>query len=383
MFEFATATRIMFGRGSVTQALPAIKHFGNRALVVQGFAEQYAQPILDSFQAAGISFTVYRVRGEPTIQSVQQAIETARQNQSEMVIALGGGSAIDTAKAAAAMLANPGELLDYLEVVGKGQTLRNHSLPCITIPTTSGTGSEVTRNAVLEVPEKSVKVSLRSATMLPSLAVVDPELTLSLPPKPTASSGLDALTQVIEPFVSSKANPLVSALCREGIQRAGRSLRRAVFDGGDYPARDDMSLTSVIGGLALANAGLGAVHGFAAPLGGMFHAPHGAICGRLLPAVMQVNLDTLREREPGHPALMRYQEIAILLTGDTAAKPQDGNEWVNETCSLLDVPGLSTYGITAIDLPAIVEKARQANSMKANPIFLSDAELTRVLQMSL
>ncbi len=250
MFEFATATRIMFGRGSVTQALPAIKQFGARALVVQGFAEQYAQPILDSFKAEGISLTVYRVRGEPTIQSVQQAIEAARQHQAEMVIALGGGSAIDTAKAVAAMLANPGELLDYLEVVGKGQTLRNPSLPCITIPTTSGTGSEVTRNAVLEVPEKSVKVSLRSTYMLPSLAVVDPELTLSLPPRSTASSGLDALTQVIEPFVSSKANPLVSALCREGTQRTGRSLRRAVFDGGDYPAREDMSLTSLIGGLA-------------------------------------------------------------------------------------------------------------------------------------
>jgi alcohol dehydrogenase class IV len=213
--------------------------------------------------------------------------------------------------------------------------------------------------------------------------VVDPELTLSLPPKSTASSGLDALTQVIEPFVSSKANPLVSALCREGIQRAGRSLRRAVFDGGDYPAREDMAIASLIGGLALANAGLGAVHGFAAPLGGMFHAPHGAICGRLLPAVMQVNFDALQEREPGHPALLRYQEIAILLTGDTAAQPQDAIEWVNETCSLLDVPGLSTYGIAATDFPAIVEKARQASSMKANPILLSDADLTRVLLMSL
>jgi alcohol dehydrogenase class IV len=383
MFEFATATRIMFGKGSVTQALPAIRQFGTRALIVQGFSEQYAQPILDLFKADGISFEVFRVRGEPTIQSVQQAIGAARHHQAEMVIALGGGSAIDTAKAVAAMLANPGELLDYLEVVGKGQALPNPSLPCITIPTTSGTGSEVTRNAVIEVPEKSVKVSLRSAYMLPRLAVVDPELTLSLPPKATASSGLDALTQVIEPFVSSKANPLVSALCREGIQRAGRSLRRAVFDGADYTAREDMSLTSLIGGLALANAGLGAVHGFAAPLGGMFHAPHGAICGRLLPAGMQVNCDALQEREPGHPALMRYQETAILLTGDTAALPQEGIKWVKETCSLLDVPGLSTYGITADDFPAIVEKARQANSMKANPILLSDAELTRILQISL
>jgi alcohol dehydrogenase class IV len=383
MFEFATATRIMFGKGSVFKALPAIKEFGTCALVVLGFGEQYAQPILDALKAEEVSYTAFRVRGEPTIQSVQQAAEIARQHHAEMVIGLGGGSAMDTAKAVAAMLANPGGLLDYLEVVGKGQSLPYPSMPCITIPTTSGTGSEVTRNAVLEVPEKSVKVSLRSASMLPRLAVVDPELTLSLPPNATASSGMDALTQVIEPFVSSKANPVVSALCREGIQRAGRSLRRAVFDGVDYPAREDMSLASLIGGLALANAGLGAVHGFAAPLGGMFHAPHGAICGRLLPAVMQMNYDALLERETGHPALLRYQEIAILLTGDTGALAQDGIAWVQETCDLLEIAGLSTYGITTNKFHAIVEKARQANSMKANPILLSDAELTRVLEMSL
>lgn len=383
MFEFATATRIMFGRGSVFKAMPAIKDIGTRALVVLGFAEQYAQPILDPLLNEGVSIKTFRARGEPTIQSVQQAVEAARQHQAEMVIALGGGSAIDTAKAVAAMLANPGELLDYLEVVGKSHALPNPSLPCITIPTTSGTGSEVTRNAVLEVPEKSVKVSLRSTYMLPRLAVVDPELTLSLPPSATASSGMDALTQVIEPFASSKANPLVSALCREGIQRAGRSLRRAVFDGTDYPAREDMSLASLIGGLALANAGLGAVHGFAAPLGGMFHAPHGAICGRLLPAVMQVNVDALQEREPRHPALMRYQEIAILLTGDTTALAQQGIAWVQETCELLEIPGLSSYGITESEFPAIVEKAQKANSMKANPILLTERELTRVLEMSM
>ncbi len=383
MFEFATATRIMFGKGSVYKALPAIKEFGSQALVVLGFAEQYAQPLLDALQAEGVSIKPFRVKGEPTIQSVQQAIEVARQHQAEMVIAIGGGSAIDTSKAVAAMLANPGELLDYLEVVGKGQALSNPSLPCITIPTTSGTGSEVTRNAVLEVPEKSVKVSLRSAFMLPRLAVIDPELTLSLPPKATASSGMDALTQVIEPFVSSKANPLVSALCREGIQRAGRSLRQAIFDGADYQAREDMSLTSLIGGLALANAGLGAVHGFAAPLGGMFHAPHGAICGRLLPAVMQVNYESLLERQPGDPALIRYQEIASLLTGENGAVAQQGITWVKETCELLKIPVLSSYGIVASDFPAIVEKAQKANSMKANPILLSTAELTRILELAL
>ncbi len=236
---------------------------------------------------------------------------------------------------------------------------------------------------MLEVPEKAVKVSLRSPLMLPSLAIVDPKLTIPLPPAVTASSGLDALTQVIEPFISYKANPMVSALCREGIQRAGRSLRKAYFEGQNYIAREDMSLTSLFGGLALANAGLGAVHGFAAPLGGMFHAPHGAICGRLLSAAMQVNYQSLMKREPQNPAIIRFHEIAILLTGDTNAEPHEGIDWIAETCEFFDIPGLSTYGIAEQDFPAIIAKAKNVNSMKANPLQLNDTELFQILTLAL
>ncbi|MEN6435040.1 MAG: iron-containing alcohol dehydrogenase, partial [Anaerolineaceae bacterium] len=220
MFEFATAARIVFGEDSVYKTIPSFRTFGSKALITLGLSETCAQPVLDAIKAQGIEFVSYRVKGEPTLETVQQAIKIARQNNVEMVIGMGGGSAIDTAKTVAAMLANPGELLDYLEVVGKGQALTKQSIPWVAIPTTAGTGSEVTRNAVIEVPEKKFKVSLRSTLILPRIAIVDPKLTLPLSPHVTATSGMDALSQVIEPFLSIKANPMVSALCREGIQRA-------------------------------------------------------------------------------------------------------------------------------------------------------------------
>lgn len=211
-----------------------------------------------------------------------------------MVIGLGGGSVLDAGKAIAALVTNLGNVFDYLEVIGKGQPLVNAPLPFIAIPTTAGTGTEVTRNAVLGSPAHGVKVSLRSPMMLPSLAIVDPELTYGLPPEITASSGLDALTQLIEPFVSVKANPMTDAICREGIRHAAKSLRTVYHNGADASAREGMSLASLFGGLALANAALGAVHGFAGPLGGMLNAPHGAICAKLLPLVMEVNIKVLR-----------------------------------------------------------------------------------------
>lgn len=300
----------------------------------------------------------------------------------DLVIGLGGGSVLDTAKAVAALLANGGDPLDYLEVVGRGQPLTRPSLPCIAAPTTAGTGSEVTRNAVLGSPEHQVKASLRSPTMLPALAVIDPELTYSMPPDVTAATGLDALTQCIEPFVSPRATPLTGAICREGIQRAARSLRRAYLDGENAPAREDMALASLCGGLALANAGLGAVHGFAGPIGGMFPAPHGAICARLLGPVMAANLRALRERDPDAPALARYDEVARLLTGDPHARAEAGVSWVVDLVEALNVAKLSSFGITRHDFSEIVAKSQQASSMKANPIQLKEGELMDILHQA-
>jgi alcohol dehydrogenase class IV len=303
------------------------------------------------------------------------------------VVALGGGSALDGGKAIAALAANDGDALDYLEVVGAGKALERPPLPFFAVPTTAGTGSEVTRNAVLTVPGARVKASLRSPLMLPRLAAVDPELLGGLPPAVVASSGLDALSQVIEPFLSVRANPLTDALARDGIGRSARALRRAYAGelARDAGLREDLALASLTGGLCLANAGLGAVHGFAAPAGGMFGAPHGAVCAALLPHVLDVNLRALRARAPAHTALPRFGELAALLTGAPAAdvKPEDGVAFVAALARDLGVPGLGSHGMRAADIPALVEKAKQASSMKGNPLPLTDDELTEIAHRAL
>lgn len=382
-FEFVTANRIIFGPGTLVESGGIAASLGSRALVVAGRGAADPAALLSSLEAKGITQTVFTVGGEPSISSVQEGIAAARAAGCNLVIGFGGGSCLDTAKAIAAMLANPGDLLDYLEVIGRGKALTLASAPVIAIPTTAGTGSEVTRNAVLASAEHKVKVSLRSPFMLPRVALVDPDLTFSLPPQVTASTGMDALAQVIEPFVSSKANPLVDALCREGLLRAGRSLRRVYLQGDDRPAREDMSLTSLYGGLALANAGLGAVHGFAAPLGGMFTAPHGAVCARLLPPVMKVNAQAMRSRQPEHPALNRYQEIARILTGNREAGQEEGVGWVEDLVEAMHIPRLREYGVGPADLPILVEKGAVASSMQANPIRLTPDELQTILEMAL
>jgi alcohol dehydrogenase class IV len=300
-----------------------------------------------------------------------------------MVIAIGGGSAIDAGKAIAAAAANRGDLLEYLEVIGKGRPLDSTPYPFIAVPTTAGTGSEVTRNSVLGSPDHAVKVSLRSPLMLARVAIIDPDLTRSLPPDVTASTGLDALTQAIEPYVCSRANPMTDNFCLDGMRHAAANLLRAYRDGDDAEARTAMCWASLLGGLALANAGLGVVHGFAAPIGGMFDAPHGAICAALLPAGMRANIRALRERDAENSALQRYRTIAQILTGDPDAIPEDAATWVQTLTAQLAIPGLRTYGVSDRDLSLLVEKAARASSMKANPIALTPAEMTAVLESSL
>jgi alcohol dehydrogenase class IV len=251
------------------------------------------------------------------------------------------------------------------------------------VPTTAGTGSEVTRNAVLAVPSHGVKVSMRSPLLLPRLAIVDPALTLGLPAALTASTGMDALTQLIEPYLSVRANPLTDALCVEGIARVARSLRRVVADGADLDARTDMSLAGLFGGLALANAGLGAVHGFAAPVGARFDVPHGAACAALLPAVLRVNVDALRAREPGAPALGRVAVVARLLTGDDHAGADEGGAWLERLRRDLGIPPLGHYGVTEADAAGLCEAAARASSMRGNCIALDASELRRVVLESL
>jgi alcohol dehydrogenase class IV len=364
-FEFATAGRIVFGEGTFSEVSKAA---GPRPLVVTGATGRHA--------CHGVPF---RVSGEPTFDDVRRGAALAREERCDGVIAIGGGSAIDAGKAIAALLANPGDPLDYLEVVGRGMPLVNASVPFIAVPTTAGTGSEVTRNAVLASPEHRVKASLRSAGMLPRVAVVDPELTYDLPPAITASTGLDALAQVIEPYVSVRANPMVDLYCTEGIRRIAVALPRAFENGADREARAAMSWGSLLGGLSLANAGLGAVHGFAAPIGGMFDAPHGAVCAALLPHAVEINVEALRARAPQSDALRRYDTVARLLTGQPHAIADDAVWWLTELCAHLEIPPLSAYGIAEAHIPELVAKAAQANSMKANPIELTPEELTEIV----
>lgn len=380
-FEFATANKIIFGAGKLNELSKQIEERAKRLLWVRGNSSDAIPRVRELLSAQEIQFKEFEVHGEPTVEVVRAGVDLAL--GCDTVIGLGGGSVLDAGKAIATLATNPGDVLDYLEVIGKGQSLVNAALPYIAIPTTAGTGTEVTRNAVIESTEHNVKVSLRSPLMLPRIALVDPELTYNLPPQITASSGLDALTQLIEPFVSVKANPMTDAICRAGMHHAARSLRRAYENSGDKDARDGMSLASLFGGLALANAALGTVHGFAGPLGGMLHAPHGALCARLLPLVMEANLKALETRHPNHPAIDRYTEIAQILTRNKNATASDGVTWVSKMVRTLNIPALSVYGMRTGDIPSAVEKAMKASSTKGNPIVLNEDELTSVLEEAL
>jgi len=382
-FEFATAARILFGEGTFAEVPRAAVDLGRRALVVTGASPARAAPLASALEAAGVACIPLSIPGEPTIDAVRDGARYARDECCDLVISIGGGSAIDAGKALAALLANGGDPLDYLEVIGAGRALEHASAPFIAIPTTAGTGSEVTRNAVLAAPAERVKASLRSAGMLPRLAVIDPLLTRDLPPALTASTGLDALTQLIEPYVSPRANPMTDLFCTEGIRRAASALPRAFENGGDRDARRDMAWASLLGGLALANAGLGAVHGFAAPVGGMFPAPHGAVCAALLPHAMEINIRALRQRALDTPALQRYEDVARLLTGHPRATPEDGVKWIAELVHRCEIPPLGTYGVTEAFIPVLIPKAAKASSMKGNPIVLNQSELTELISRAI
>jgi alcohol dehydrogenase class IV len=310
-------------------------------------------------------------------------IDLAKHSAIDLVIGIGGGSALDSAKTISVLITNPGEITDYIEVIGLHKPLITPSVPLIAIPTTSGTGSEVTKNAVIGSTQHHVKVSLRNPYLLPKIALVDPELTLSMPPRITAFTGLDALTQLIEPYTCNNPNPLTDALCHEGIQHIASAIYRVYNNGSDLQSRENMAIASLFSGLALANAKLGAVHGLAGPLGGQIPAPHGAICACLLPYVMEININTLKETSPGHPALQRYESIGKILCGDSTATADAGVQWVRNFCLYTKIPPLSTYGLTVAHFDRIIENAIKSSSMKGNPINLSVDLLRNILQKSL
>lgn len=380
-FEFATARRILFGADRIKDVPTLAAGMGENAFVVTGSDTERSDALLVDLKLQGIGSTRFPVSGEPTTDLIQEATAQARDQKCDLVIGIGGGSVIDAAKAVAALLTNAGDLFTYLEVIGQGQAITRDPAPCIAIPTTAGTGAEVTRNAVMQSPEHQVKVSMRSPLMLPRKAVVDPVLTLSLPPALTASTGMDALTQLLEAYVSRGANPLTDGICREGMLRAARSLKKACAQGDDLAAREDMAVASLFGGLALANAKLGAAHGLAAPLGGQHAIPHGVVCARLLPLVMAANIEALKsEGAAGDAALLRYTEVAGILMSAPGATAEEGVAWAQDLVDTLEIPGLGSYGFSQAEIAAVVPKAQRASSMRGNPVVLSAGALSKLLE---
>ncbi len=379
-FEFITSDRIVFGIGAVEKTRSIAKKFGNHALLVFGGGSVPLEKIATLLDDAGISYTLFQVEKEPEVQTVQSGLSSAISSNCDFVIGYGGGSVLDTGKAISALMTNNGDILDYLEVIGGGKKIENPAAPMIAIPTTAGTGTEVTRNAVISSPEHNVKVSMRSPLMIPTVALIDPELTITMPPSVTASTGMDALTQVIEGYVSNKANPMTDALAIEGIKRGSRSLLQAYLNGNDLSARTDIALTSLFGGLVLGNSGLGAVHGFAGPIGGMFHAPHGAICASLLPYVMKYNAIELSKLDGYQHIQSKFRHIAKWVTRDSSARIEDGIEWIKDLADQLQIPGLREVGIKQTDFDRIIEKSKAASSMKKNPITLSESTLLAILK---
>lgn len=382
-FEFVSAGRVVFGSGVSRSLGERARKLGARALWVTGRDRTRSAPLELQLTGAGITLEHFGVDGEPRVEDATLAVQAGQRVGAELVIACGGGSVIDLGKAAAALLANPADPLEFLEVVGRGKPLERPALPMIAVPSTAGTGAEVTKNAVLTSAAHRVKASLRHDSMLPALALIDPELTLSVPAAVTAATGLDALTQCLEPYVSCVHNPLTDALALEGMRRGARSLRKAFRDGSDLAAREDMALCSLFGGLALANAKLGAVHGFAAPIGGRFDSSHGAVCARLLPLVMHANVLALQRRVPHSHLLSRFDQVAKVLTDDPRAGVDDGIAFVQQLAAELGVPGLASYGMAAADIPELASQAARASSMKGNPIELTIPELEQILLQAL
>ena len=386
-FEFFSVQRIVFGRGSFARMGELAAPLGHTAMVVTNAGTPGDGGVVDrlisELSAVGIATHCYRQRGEPRVEDVERALEIARRQACDVVIGLGGGSAIDGAKAVAGLLTNGGGPLDYMEVIGEGRKLTAPSAPWIAVPTTAGTGAEVTRNAVLGCPEKRFKASLRSEHLMARIALVDPELGMAVRPEVTARTGMDALCQLIESYTSRKAQPMTDALAREGIALAARALPRAYRDGSDVEAREAMAMAALLSGITLTNAGLGAVHGFAAPAGANYPIPHGSLCAVLLPHVVSANVAALRAESENHPWLKKYEAIGRALTGDeTLRGPAALDAAVNALAELvrsLDIPGLGAYEFQPERFPELVALARQSSSMRYNPVVLSDEALLDIL----
>jgi len=381
-FEFATSSQVIFGNNTINRVPDLIRLKGNNILLVTGKDTSRSEKLSEKIRIGDGKVVRFIVDHEPTTNLIDEGVNLARVEGCNVVVGFGGGSAIDAAKAISAMVLNKGSLLDYLEVIGQGKSLSEMPLTCIAIPTTAGTGAEVTKNSVIKSIDHNVKVSLRSNKMYPDFAVVDPTLTLTMPPELTARTGIDALTHLLETYVSNQSNPFIDLLSRNGLVRISSSLVKAYKNGNDLEARENMSLASLFGGMALANVKLGAVHGLAGPMGGMCNAPHGEICASLLPAVMEINIRALKSQNK-LSRLKKFDSLAQIFSGNKEATAEDGIMVIKEIVHELNIPRLGSFGLTPDDFPTLVSKAKNSSSMKGNPVVLQDSDLSEILEKSI
>ncbi len=408
VFDFVTSHRICFGSGRFGELGDITKQFGHRVCLVTGGKSIESSgrlaAIEQQYKQLGLEWMRVRVDREPTVELIDAAVKEARKAKADVVVGIGGGSVLDAGKAIAALLTNPGQCIDYLEGVGKGAVLHKQAAPFIAVPTTAGTGSEVTKNSVIGNEAKTFKKSMRSDSMLPAVALVDPELTIDLPLPVTAACGMDAIAQLLEAFTSRRASPLTDVLALEGLSRA-RKLPKLLKKPKDIELREAMAMAALLGGICLANAGLGAVHGLASPLGAYYPIPHGIVCGALLPAVVWLNTNrALHDEQP--EVLRKYRTACQCLFGGLHEIEPDLGEidgdcpichkdWKEEFKAAqflshhlaqmkkdIKLPGIGHFGIKSEDFPRIIAEGR-GNSMKTNPVELTDNELAQILEASL
>ncbi|MFW3837384.1 iron-containing alcohol dehydrogenase [Klebsiella variicola] len=374
LFSVFSAGEIRFGRGQLDTVAGWVAQRSERVMLVHGSSSARAAVLLGQLAGAGLDAHTFSVAREPSLEDIRNGVEQAREASIKVIVSLGGGAVIDAGKAIAALVPANGSIIEYLEVVGNGRLLESAPLPFVAIPTTAGTGAEVTKNAVINVPEQRRKVSLRDNRMLPDLAVVDPSLTDRTPRSVTLASGLDALTQVIEPYVCNRANTFTDMLCRDAIPRAMNALR-TLMEKECAASRDDMAWVSLCGGLALANAGLGVIHGLAGPLGGLCDAPHGALCGTLLPYGLELNLENVASEE----SLSRLEEIRDALALSFSVPTTQAFTALADWSHRHGLGTLRELGVPYEALEAAAEAALNASSMRANPAKLSQSQLLSLL----
>jgi alcohol dehydrogenase class IV len=385
-FEFLPTPHIFFGPKQFHKIGALAKELGSRLFIVASGSALNSPETRETFTVStlkqDIEFDTFLIKGEPTIKVIDAGVQKAKEFKANVIMGLGGGSAVDASKAIAGLFTNGGSARDYMEVIGKGSVITQPSLPIIAVPTTAGTGSEVTKNAVILAEKEKFKASIRSPLLIPRIVIIDPRLMCSVPPSVTATCGMDALTQLIESYTSNKSQPLTDSWALLGVRKSFNSLPRCYTDGQSLEARNDMALASLLSGFCLANAGLGAVHGFASPMGG-FKIPHGVICAALLKPTIEANINELKKVDLNSVTLRKYATLGEIVSEKSYPSIDEAHKalvsYLEKMTQELKIPALSKFGVYNSDIDIVVEKAMKSSSMRYNPIKLEKKVLMEIL----